>query len=576
MSGPWNTLELFDYPRAMALQTQARQGDERNDILRQQVEQQGRAIDQRDVAAQAKERATWITDVGAAILSAAPADRPRLWDMAIQDGTSRGYDLSSVPKAYDSAAEGYLKFYMSKAQAIKAMLKPQGGGGGPATGGGWSNPPAAGGRVSDAAPGAGPVVAQAMPAGMPTEAPPGPAGAPVPPTGPTMAGGPPVAPQPSAGPVGMPPAGPTGALGAAPPGPPQIAPTQTAGMQPPQPPQAPQVVSPNMQYSMGADGDSVVGQDGGGEQRMFKIPAGHQVVLDNHGKVMSDLGGIWMMPVDAKGQRAGPNVLFFPPTRAAPRERQAPQGYEPDPDNPNTLRPIKGGPADVPREQWQDVIENGKVIAQRNSVTGAYKPIERQPDGKPLDNAARDDLRKAGAPAVELRELVQDFKPEYGGFFPGVGSLSNQWKMARGDDTGQAQWWQRYAATANDIRHGLFGSALTANEQAAFDAAMVTPRMDPKQIATNLSRQRDILMRGAARQAQGMIAGGMKADAVEKTLGIRLKDLPDPLGDVSTSDAPKGDDLPPDAAKQLKEGVATRFGNGQTWTLRDGKRVRLN
>jgi hypothetical protein len=49
------------------------------------------------------------------------------------------------------------------------------------------------------------------------------------------------------------------------------------------------------------------------------------------------------------------------------------------------------------------------------------------------------------------------------------------------------------------------------------------------------------------------------------------------LGGVSapTSQAAPQTELPPSARKQLAEGQITTFGNGQQWTLRNGKAVRI-
>lgn len=81
---------------------------------------------------------------------------------------------------------------------------------------------------------------------------------------------------------------------------------------------------------------------------------------------------------------------------------------------------------------------------------------------------------------------------------------------------------------------------------------------------------------------QGMLTrdGGL-ADAkpAKDAPGVRPAKLPakKPAAEAdpeAKQSATKGDKSPP--AKMLKEGVRTKFANGQTWTLRDGKPVQIN
>jgi hypothetical protein len=159
--------------------------------------------------------------------------------------------------------------------------------------------------------------------------------------------------------------------------------------------------------------------------------------------------------------------------------------------------------------------------------------------GKPLDNSARDDLTKAGGGVLELTELVKSFKPEFGGYITGAaGDVANFIKMRMpdalggGDATGQADWWQRYSQFANLERNKLFGSALTPGETANFNKAMVDPGMRPEQIKTNLQRQQEIGSKALSRIANSMAASGYNKEAIETVTGIRMGDMPDPMGGV--------------------------------------------
>jgi hypothetical protein len=174
--------------------------------------------------------------------------------------------------------------------------------------------------------------------------------------------------------------------------------------------------------------------------------------------------------------------------------------------------------------------------------------------GKPLDNSARDDLTKASGGVLELTELVKSFDPTFGGYtLDKLGDASNFAKrnlpdaLGGADPKGQAQWWQRYDMFANLERNKLFGSALTPGETAAFKAAMVSPGMKPEQIKSNLSRQQEIASKALSRIANSMKAGGYNQEAIEAATGIRLGDMPDPIGSVPQGPPPGG---PADKAKQ--------------------------
>ncbi|HVH49686.1 MAG TPA: hypothetical protein VM760_07395, partial [Sphingomicrobium sp.] len=166
--------------------------------------------------------------------------------------------------------------------------------------------------------------------------------------------------------------------------------------------------------------------------------------------------------------------------------------------------------------------------------------------GKPLDNSARDDLTKASGGVLELGELVKSFDPSFGGYrVDALGESANFAKrnlpdfLGGADEKGQAQWWQRYSMFANLERNKLFGSALTPGETAAFNAAMVSPGMKPDQIRINLERQRDIASKALSRIVNSMVESGYNAGAIEAATGIKIGELPSPIG--GTPQAPTAD-----------------------------------
>jgi hypothetical protein len=58
-------------------------------------------------------------------------------------------------------------------------------------------------------------------------------------------------------------------------------------------------------------------------------------------------------------------------------------------------------------------------------------------------------------------------------------------------------------------------------------------------------------------------------NSVEKS--TRSVDVAEP----TPKEKPKADSLPQEAVRLLKEGEQTTFANGQVWTLKDGKPVRV-
>lgn len=88
-----------------------------------------------------------------------------------------------------------------------------------------------------------------------------------------------------------------------------------------------------------------------------------------------------------------------------------------------------------------------------------------------------------------------------------------------------AKWWQEYDRYKNVIRNDLFGSALTATEKAAFEAADITPAMKPEIIKTNLAKQKGLIEAGLKRKAAAMVQSGYSADAVTSAFGMSPEQL---------------------------------------------------
>lgn len=341
--------------------------------------------------------------LSAGILSAPPDQRPALYAAALDQARSLGIDTSKFPQDYGPATEGFLKHNLQMLGTATQVFKrvgagggaPAGGGGG--GGGGWTNPVTPGARTSDATPPGGPMVADAGGAAPPM---PAPTVAGMPQTAPALA--PPAqAPTAVAGagplPMALPPSAPRIAPTAAPAGP-----TQTAGLQPPQ---TPQVVSPGSAYEQGGNDGVFVPAERVNGGRIVGLPPGAEVKVDAHNKPIETAGHIYLRladkslvmfdpkseaiqpsgqpvaprhtPADAwslvnqlatafPGAQLGKDKLgqparlpdggyvFYHPDgtldvfrpKAPPATRADPPGYRTDPNNPDALAAIPGGPAD--------------------------------------------------------------------------------------------------------------------------------------------------------------------------------------------------------------------------------------
>ena len=142
-------------------------------------------------------------------------------------------------------------------------------------------------------------------------------------------------------------------------------------------------------------------------------------------------------------------------------------------------------------------------------------------------NLSYNDIEKLGKKGSQLENVdryVSTFKDENAGY--GVGGekmmfIARNLPFLTGPKTeNAANWWQDYDRYKNVIRNELFGSALTAGETAAFEAADVAPNMDPKLIRRNLARQQEAVKSALRKVSGGLKASGYPAEAVDAATGI--------------------------------------------------------
>lgn len=181
-----------------------------------------------------------------------------------------------------------------------------------------------------------------------------------------------------------------------------------------------------------------------------------------------------------------------------------PEGFEANPAG--GLRPISGGPKDP------------AYIAQ------SAKPKE-------FGFADVNKLTEEGGKFSAVNGFIGQFRDEFAGRAPGTGGLSNY--VARTlpealtgkSDREAATFWQGYDRYKNVVRNELFGSALTAAEQAAFDRADINNTMNPGAIRRNLDIQKGILEGAMRRRANSLISSGYNPEAIGQAYGLKLGDI---------------------------------------------------
>lgn len=160
------------------------------------------------------------------------------------------------------------------------------------------------------------------------------------------------------------------------------------------------------------------------------------------------------------------------------------------------------------------------LAALRAAQTGK---IERDPGKtkeRPLPwNSIKEFSSQAGL-ADAMTDLVDTFKPDFAGG-PVLGNVQNALGRAGVGYADQSNWWQRYQEQSNLIRNELFGSALTATEKAAFDAANITPGMGAKQIETRLKQQAEAAQRAYNRLKDAAAGSGFDVKGLPEVRSLR-------------------------------------------------------
>jgi len=179
------------------------------------------------------------------------------------------------------------------------------------------------------------------------------------------------------------------------------------------------------------------------------------------------------------------------------------------------------------------------MLGQRQSFDASQSALSRALDKELAQIKAKDggedytdlkfnDVRKLTADVAEadaISGVISNFKDEYAGTgLPGGRAISN-WAASKGygdKETKDAQkWWADWdRAYTLPVRNEMFGAALTATEQAAWEKANISPDMTPAQIreatATIEKIKRDVL----ARERETLKSAKFNPKQVDTAFGV--------------------------------------------------------
>lgn len=137
-------------------------------------------------------------------------------------------------------------------------------------------------------------------------------------------------------------------------------------------------------------------------------------------------------------------------------------------------------------------------MADQAGVNATAK-AEAAAAGKVLPSSEYEKLNGARANIVQFDVLNNTFKDSYAAATDMGGELSNligrNGFLATPNMKAGANWWQNYQSLFNAQLKELSGAAVTVGEAARFQAAAITPGMDPNGIRTRLAQQAEIMAR---------------------------------------------------------------------------------
>jgi hypothetical protein len=205
-----------------------------------------------------------------------------------------------------------------------------------------------------------------------------------------------------------------------------------------------------------------------------------------------------------------------------------------------------------------------KPIDPDQKITGAKAAM------KPLPTGIQKDLGEKAQTFQQLKSLSSGFKPEYSGWgSETAGNISNWAARQLGmGNVAAAEWWQEYQTYKSNVRHKLYGSALTAYEIAEWQKQDINPGMPPEVIERNIKRQNSIIEGAMKRRADSLVKQGFSQEAVEAEIGHTFGELgvgkAKEQGEASTSESK------PTHVSEQKVGERKQFKQG--WGVWDGSK----
>lgn len=143
--------------------------------------------------------------------------------------------------------------------------------------------------------------------------------------------------------------------------------------------------------------------------------------------------------------------------------------------------------------------------------------------GRPLPQRIESDITAAAQTTDQVLNLTSRFNDGYVGYMSdtlGNAALGVERRMPGQSD--RVDWWADYNNMNNAVRHALFGSALTATEQAQWERSTITPGTSAPVARHMLETQNRLLQSALIRRARGSAAAGYNGGQIYELIGPDL------------------------------------------------------